>query len=141
MKEWGYGLNTFHKTAHVYVEEMPWHLHCLQEICEWFCCHFPNIPFPSWLHYTYTNEDGSKEVYTWKEWWGGTNAWFHMYIHSPIFDLAYNKGKCKGYCLSVDYEALKDIIKEIDKEYYDRIIKSEKEDEQDKERESRESNK
>jgi hypothetical protein len=132
MKKWGLGTNTCRKEASIHIEIMPWYLFLLERISEWFCDHFPNIPFPSWIHYTYTNEDGSKEVYTLKEWWGGTQSWFHCCIHSPIFSFVYNEGRCKGYAFDVDYELVKKFLCETDKERWESIVEREKEEEQDK---------
>lgn len=138
MKNWHYGTNTYYKTAHICVDILPWYLYYLERVVEWFCCYFPNIPFPSWLHYT-DKDDGS--VYTWKEWWGGTSSLFHCYIHNPIFNFVYNREKYNTFQFEVDYEKLKEFIKNTDKKEYEYMIMREKENEQDKERESKESDK
>ncbi len=132
MKKWGIGINTYYKKASLHIDILPWYLYYLERVDEWLCSHFPDIPFPSWLHYTYTDEDGSTEVYTWKDWWGGTRSWFHCYVHMPIFDFVYNQKRCKGYSFDINYESYKKYIKERDKKQYEFLINSEKEDEEDK---------
>ena len=131
MKTWHYGINTYHKTASVYVEIVPRHLYYLEKIFEYFCCIriLRWIKFPSFINIT-DKDDGS--VYTLKEWWGDLGGWFHCIIHIPIFDCVYNKGRCKTFSFEIDYFKLKEYIKETNKEYWDRIEKDEKEDEEDK---------
>jgi len=130
MRRWGYGVNSYFKTASVDVDILPRHLYYLERTVEFICCYLiPNIPFPSFLHVT-DKDDGS--VYTWKEWWGGLEGWFHCTVHSPVFNYVYNSGRCKGFMIPVDYEYLKDKFKDMDKEYWDRVTESEKEAEKDK---------
>jgi len=134
MKSWTYAVNSYYKTADIYVEILPRRLYYLEKIVEYFCCIriLKWIKFPSFINYTYKNKDGSIEIYTLKEWWGDLGSWFHCVIHSPIFDYVYNSGRCKTFSLPADYELLKGKFKDIDKEYWERIIESEKEDEKDR---------
>jgi hypothetical protein len=124
MKDWHYSVNSFYKTANINVDILSRRLYYLERIVEFVCDYFPNIPFPSFLHIT-DKDDGT--VYTWKEWWGGTQGWFHCTIHSPIFNYVYNSGRCNGFCFPVDYDELKERFKDIDKEYWKRVEEFDKE--------------
>jgi len=134
MKIWSYGVNSYYKTADIHVDVLPWYWYWLEKIVEYFCCirilHW--IKFPSFINYTYKNKDGSKEIYTLKEWWGDLGSWFHCTIHNPIFQYVYSNKRNKTFSFPADYEKLKEDFKDIDKEYWKRIIESEKEDEEER---------
>lgn len=132
MRKWSYAVNSYYKTASIEIDILPKHLYYLEKIAEYFCCIriLRWIKFPSFIHIT-DKDDGS--VYTLKEWWGNLGGWFHCTIHNPIFNYVYNQNRCKGFALAVDYEKLKDLFKDIDKEYWDRIAESEKEYEKERE--------
>jgi hypothetical protein len=144
MKIWNYAVNSYYKTASIYVDIIPRHLVYFERVVEYFCCirilHW--IKFPNW-NFICVDDDGhwhwkaDETTYTLKEWWGDLGSWFHCTIHTPIFQYVYDYKRYKTFSYPADYDKLKADFKDIDKEYWDRIAESEKEDEKMREEDER----
>jgi hypothetical protein len=112
MKTWDYGVNSLHKTRHVWFEEAPWYIFAIDSFTTWLCDYFPPIPFPA---ISMTDENGEKT--TWKEYYGDTRAFFHVKVHDPIFQWV--ESKKKTIIVDTPYEFLKEKFYETDKEFFD----------------------
>lgn len=134
MIKWGYAVNSYYKTASIYVDIIPRHLVYFERVVEYFCCirilHW--FKFPNW-NFICVDDDGhwhwkgNETTYTLKEWWRDLGSWFHCEIHNPIFQYINDPKRCKAFSFPADYDKLKADFKDIDKEYWDRIAESEKE--------------
>jgi hypothetical protein len=124
MRVWYYGVNVYHKTAQIMVDEAPWYIFLLDRVVGWICGVIPAIPLPK-IKMKLNKEDADfvgYEFTTWKDWYGDTNQWFYIHIHMPVFHYCNSKGK--DYAIPVDYDKLKELFYKADKEFWDNEIKS-----------------
>jgi len=95
MRKWGYGINSFHKTAYIWVEESSWWVFALDRTIEWLCGIIPHISFPRIRMKLKDAEDiefnDGSEWTTWQEWYGDLNQYFHCIVHMPVFNYCYSQ--------------------------------------------------
>jgi hypothetical protein len=105
MRKWSYGINSYHKTANIYVDDAPWLIFALERSIEFICDVIPSIPFPKVKMRLKDPDDiefiGS-EWTTWKDWYGDLNQYFHLLVHSPVF--YYCQGRMKTKFVDITYD-------------------------------------
>jgi len=130
MRKWGYGINSFHKTAYIWVEKSSWWVFALDRSIEWFCGIIPHIRFPKIRMKLKDAEDieinDGTEWTTWQDWYGDLSQYFHCIVHMPIFNYCYSKIKCKS--IEIDYDLAKETFYESDKKFWDWEISLNEED-------------
>jgi len=121
MERWGLGINSYHKTAHIWCDVAPFYIFWLDDIMTAICGYlilsipFPRIPLR--LKDDEMEDNDDKRWTTWRDWYGDLSQWFHLYMHIPIFDFC---NKCeKHYWLEVPYRKTRKIFYEMDKDYWD----------------------
>lgn len=87
MRDWNVGYNNVYYTAHLSLEEVPAFYHYLELITSKICDWIPNIPFPR-IPITIDGEKTNLQ-----DWYGGINSLFHIFVHTPIFNLRWDKTK------------------------------------------------
>ena len=112
MKSWSYGINTYHKTASIWLEEGRRYIFLLDRAVEFLCSIIPPIPFPNIGKIV---DDG--EEYTLKEWWGSLDQMVCCSIHSPITIFCYRK--INRTWIDIKYNKCRELFYEKDKEYWD----------------------
>lgn len=129
MKSWGYGINSYHKTTSVYLEEGHWWLFFIRAFGDFICEHTPCIPLPSIKFKLVDKEDikfnGGNNWTTLKEWYSSLNDIVHLFIHEPILDLFWKK--IKETDIEIPYSKLRKLFYEVDKEWWDEQENSAKE--------------
>ena len=93
MKTYYIGTNNYWHTASISFDEVPTILYYLENIVSWICSIFPEIPLPKIkfkLKYNddwcwSPNEDGWTTL---RDWFGDTQALFHIYVCTPVHNLA-----------------------------------------------------
>lgn len=119
MRVWCYGVNSYHKTAHIHADDAPWYIFLLDRVVEWICGMIPAIPLPK-IKMKLNKEDAEMvghNITTWKEWYGDIQQWFCLNIHMPV--MYFCNEKKKTFIISVNYNKLKKVFYEADKEYWD----------------------
>ena len=129
MKRWHYGINSYYKTADVYLEEASFLIFLLEDIVAFICELIPCIPLPK-IKIKLKNpedieiNDGNRWT-TLKDWHGNLNALFHLYIHMPVDHFCWKRTKTK--CISIPYDKCKELFYKEDKDFWDEEIKTAKE--------------
>ncbi len=132
MKRWSIGINSYHKTAHVVLEELPLYVSLIEKANDRFCgfinsylaISFPNI-FPKKrdpiedcvcknLEIKCDNHD---KLYTLKEWYGDLGQFWCGHVCQNIFGWCWSKTKCTS--LDITYDKCKELFYEDNKEYFD----------------------
>ncbi|MBA7695997.1 hypothetical protein ES703_104639 [subsurface metagenome] len=121
MKRWGYGINSYHKTATIYCEVAPFYIFWLESIISTICGYLiPAIPFlkiPLRLKDDELEWNDGKRWTTWKDWYGDLSQWFHVQVDMTIFDFC-NKFQ-KHYSINVPYHKLRKSFYEMGKDFFD----------------------
>lgn len=122
MKRWGYGINSYHKTAHIFCEVAPFYIFWLEDIVQNICGYFiPAIPFPKIplrLKDDEMEDNDGKRWTTWKDWYGDLSQWFCGHVDMPVFNFC---TKCqKHYSVGVPYQKLRKSFYEMGKDFFDK---------------------
>lgn len=121
MRNWSYGINSIHRTAHILVEESSWWAFAIDRTIEWLCGIIPHIRFPKVKMRLKDAEEiefnDGNEWTTLHNWYGDINQFFHLYVHMPVFDFCYSRIKCKS--IEIDYDRAKEMFYESDKKFWD----------------------
>jgi hypothetical protein len=120
MKVWGYGINSYHKTAHIYVDEAAWWVFALDNVIEFICDIMPSIPFPKVKLRLRDPEDieiNESEWTTWKDWYGDLNQYFHLFVHCPVFEYCHDK--MKSQFVDITYEKAREMFYDSDRKFFD----------------------
>ena len=121
MRKWGYGINSIHRTAHIYVEESSWWVFAIDRIIEWLCGIIPPIRFTKVRMRLKDAEDiafnDGSEWTTLQDWYGDISQVFHLLVHIPMFNLCYSKIKSKS--IEIDYDRAREMFYEGDKRFWD----------------------
>ena len=130
MKHWSYGINSYHRTASLLLNEAPWYVFFIEWLFDGIlsCVHVPKIPFPNILpskrnkiedcackNMAKQCEDHD-QLYTLQEWYGDLGQWYHVNVCSPITEWAQKRVK------SIDFEVDYDVLVQkfsVDKAYFD----------------------
>ena len=119
MKSWSYGINTYYKTASIWLEEGHWYMFFLDRAIEFLCSIIPSIPFPN-IRFKLNKEDAEfmgDEWTTLKKWYGDLNQWFCGSVHSLTTDFCYRK--INRMHVDIKYSKCRELFYEKDKEYWD----------------------
>ena len=119
MKRWGYGINSYHKTAHIFCEIAPFYIFWLEDIVQTICAYLiPAIPFlkvPLRLKDDEIEWNDGKRWTTYKDWCGDLSQWFCAHIDMPVFNFC---TKCqKHYSIDVSYRKLRKSFYEMGKTF------------------------
>ena len=120
MKRWGYGINSYNKTATIFCEVAPFYIFWLEDIISAICGYlilaipFPKIPLR--LNDDDTEDNDGKRWTTYKDWCGDLSQWFHVHVDMSVFDFC-NKCK-KHYSMDVPYYKLKKSFYEMSKKFW-----------------------
>jgi len=120
MRKWTYGINSYHKTAHICVDDAPWWVFALDNLIEFICDIIPSIPFPRVRLRLRDPEDiecNESEWTTWKDWYGDLNQYFHLYAHCPVFEYCQDKMNSKS--VDIPYEKARGMFYDSDKKFFD----------------------
>jgi hypothetical protein len=120
MKVWGYGINSYHKTAQIHVEEAAWWVFALENSIEFICDIMPSIPFPNVKLRLRDPEDieiNESEWTTWKDWYGDLNQYIHLFVHCPV--LEYCNKKMKSQSVDITYEKAREMFYDSDRKFFD----------------------
>lgn len=116
MQKWGVGLNGYHRTCSLWLDEGPWWSFWLQDAACWVCDHIPKwkVPFVS----LFKVKDGGN-TYTVAERYGDTwHDLFHVFVCGPVVQWAFGK-VTKRYGLPVEWELGKVLFYKDDPERWD----------------------
>jgi len=120
MRKWGYGINSLHKTANIHIDDGPWWAFALDDLVGAICDIIPSIPFPK-IKLKLKDPDDIEiqggQWTTWKEWHGDLNQYFHVSVHSPVFEFCQNKIKTKS--VDITYDQAREMFYEHDKKFFD----------------------
>jgi len=121
MRKWGYGINSIHRTAHIYVDQSSWWVFAIDRAIEWLCGIIPSIRFPKLKMRLKDAEDiefndGSVWA-TWQDWYGDLNQLFHLHVHLPVFYFCQSRIKVKS--IEIDYDRAREMLYEGDKKFWD----------------------
>jgi len=120
MRNWSYGINSYYKTATIWLEEGPWWIFLLDRIIEFLCEIIPPIKFPNLKLRLKNKEDiefyGS-EWTTWREWYGDLNEFFHVTVHESIFRFCQRRINYKH--IDIDYSEARELFYLEDKDFWD----------------------
>ena len=123
MKKWGYGINSFHRTAHIYIEKSSWWVFAIDRTIEWLCGIIPPISFPKVKMRLKDAEDietnDGSEWTTLQDWYGDISQFSHLRVHMPVFDFCSSKIECKS--IEIDYDQAREMFYESDKKFWDEI--------------------
>lgn len=121
MRRFGYGINSFHKKASIWVDYAPFWVFWLDDIFNFLCDRIPALPLPP-IPLRLFNEgsiefnDGRKWV-TLREWCGDLRGLFHLYVHTPILNYCF--GRTDGRVIQVNYNKARKVFYDKDKEFWD----------------------
>ena len=121
MKKWDYGINSYHKTAQIHVDEAAWWVFALDNLIEFICDIMPSIPFPKVKLRLRDPEDieiNESEWTTWKDWYGDLNQHFHLFVHCPVFE--YCNKKMKSQSVDITYEKAREMFYDSDRKFFER---------------------
>lgn len=121
MRSWNYGINTYYKTAHISIDDMPMWVFMLDKFAEFVCDKAPPIPlppFPIRLSKEASIEwcDDSRWT-TAREWYGDLRGWFCCKVHTPITNFCW--ARMTHITIDVNYKKLKKAFYESDKAFWD----------------------
>ena len=120
MRKWSYGINSYHKTATIYVDDAPWWIFALERSIEFICDIIPSIPFPKVkmrLRDPGDIECIESEWTTWKEWYGDLNQYFHVLAHNPVF--YYCQDRMKTKFVDITYDKAREMFYDSDRKFFD----------------------
>ena len=123
MRTWSYSINSLpqFKYGTLHLEEMPWYVSLIETVNDRVCYligTYLAFDFPNILHHQWDKDDSTYNG-SLKEWFGGPYAMWHIYICSPIFDWCWKHPKRKSYDFDLGYDAVKKIMYEHDKKFFD----------------------
>jgi hypothetical protein len=129
MKSWSYGINSYHKTSSICLEEGAWWLFLIRAFGDFICEYTPCIPLPN-IKFRLSDKgdikfNGGNKWTTLKEWYGSLNDIVHLFIHEPILDFFWKK--IKETDIEIPYSKLRKLFYEVDKEWWDEQETSAKE--------------
>jgi hypothetical protein len=112
MKKWSIWTNNYYFTAEISLFEAPWYVFFIEEMIQFICHWFPNIPFPKIKIIRDGYETNLKDYY------GGTRALFHIYVCTPIYNWCWDNTKKEW--IEFPYKKLERMFPEIikDSDYY-----------------------
>jgi len=120
MNHWSYGINSHHHTASVYLEKAHWWVFALERLVDAVCGKFPEIRLPHIKMKLRDPDDvemEGKEYTYWDEWWGDTQQVFCVYVHHPVLHYCWRKTKTRD--IEIDFERLKSMFYDEDKDFWD----------------------
>jgi len=122
VRHWGYVINGLYKTANIILEEAPWYIFALFRLADIACDSVLPIKFPPLPLKLKDSGDieanDNKEWTTWRDWYGDLGQFICVHFHMPINDFCFRKIKEKT--VEIDYDKLKKIFHEDDKDFWDR---------------------
>jgi len=120
MRKWGYGINSYCKTADIYVDDASWWIFALDRSIEFICDIIPSIPFPKVRMRLKDPDDiefNESEWTTWKDWYGDLNQWFHLFAHCPVFEC--RRDKMKSESVDITYDKAREMFYDSDRKFFD----------------------
>lgn len=126
MREISYGINSYHKIAHIYIDYGPPLIFLLRWLFDWICFLIPRIPFPPIP--IKLRDLGSIEFNEGKKWtnlhvwWGSLDSWFCGTVHCWISDYCWRRIDCRS--IKVDYNELKEATYDKEKKFWDDNIET-----------------
>lgn len=120
MKSWSYGLNGYYKTASIWLHEAPFYIFLLDWLANCICGIVPAISFPKLplkLSLEKAEDNDGERWTTWKDWYGDLGQFVHCHFHDPIFQFC--QARMNEKWVEIDWEKLKKIFYEEDKEFWD----------------------
>lgn len=121
MRRLGYGINSYLKTASIYVDYAPAWIFGLNDISDFLCSIIPPIPLPPIPIRLFDKEsiefnDGDKWT-TLKDWCGTLRDLVHLFIHTPIIEYCWRK--IDGRVIAIDYSEARKVFYDRDKVFWD----------------------
>lgn len=121
MRRIGYGINSYHKTASIYVDYAPCWVFGFDAIGGFLCQITPPIPLPAIPMRLFDKgsiefNDGDKWT-TLKDWCGTLRDLFHLFIHVPIIEYCWRK--TEGRIIAVNYNKARKAFYDKDKTFWD----------------------
>jgi hypothetical protein len=113
MQTYFIGKNNYWRTASLILEEVPAGLYYLNSLTTWICDIFPEILLPKlrfrlrskgdwdWT----SNRDGWTTL---REWFGDTQALFHLWVCTPMFN--FTQKHTKSISINLPYNFLKELF-------------------------------
>ena len=124
MRKIGYGINSYHKTASIWIEYSSPLVFALKGTFDFICWYLvPPIPLPN---FKITREG---ETYTIKEYYRNLGELFCLLVHHPILDFCYKR--IESRTIDIDYDKAKEAFYDKDKKFWDENEKEAKEIEND----------
>jgi len=121
VRKWTYGINSYHKTASLILEDAPWWVFVLEDFVDFLSANIPAIPFPSIKIYLTNEEDiecnGGDNRTSLRDWYGDLHQWFHCRIHNPIFHFCVRRIRWKE--VKIEYDRAKELFRDEDKEFWE----------------------
>ena len=128
MRKISYGINSYNKVAHIYIEYGSFLIFWLEWIFDWICFLIPGIPFPPIPMKLKDSEsiefNDNKKWTNLREWYGDLNSWFCVAIHNRISDYCWKRIDCRD--IKVDYNELKKATYDKEKRFWDDNIEAAK---------------
>lgn len=120
MRKWGYGINSFHNKANIYVDDAPWWVFALDDLVEAICGIIPSVPFSNARLKLKDPEEIEFHGGQWttlKEWYGDLNQYFHVRVHCPVFEFCQRRIKTNS--VEITYARAREMFYESDKKLFD----------------------
>ena len=112
MRKISYAINSYHKTASIWVEYTSPLIFFLDRISEFICGYLvPSIPLPN---FTIVKE---REKTTVKDYYGDLKSLFHCHVHSPISNYCWRKTDSR--MIEIDYDKARRAFYDKDKKFWD----------------------
>lgn len=121
MRYWSYAINSYYKTATIYLEEASMFILFLERMVEFLCDIFSVVGLPHipWVLFDKTSiefNSGERKIYL-DEWHGTLGSVFCMLIHSPVISFCDKYKKRIGY--EADYNEVKKLFYNENKKFFD----------------------
>ena len=124
MRRISYGINSYDRTAKIYIEYSSPLISWLDWLFDWICFLVPEIPFlpiPIKLRDSMSIEfNNNKEWTNLHKWYGDLNSWFCATIHSWVSGYCWER--TDGRYVKISYDELKKAIYDKEKEFWDQNI-------------------
>ena len=122
MKDWHYGINSYKKTGHIHIQTGSWYYFALDYVTETICGYIPAIPLPK-IPFKLRDKlsieiNDNKKWTNLNDWYGDISSLFCCLVHNYVLHFCDKHMNHKT--IEVEYNKLKELFYEEDKEIWDR---------------------
>ena len=120
MRVWGYGINSYHKTASIHIEDAAWWIWGLDWLVDKVCSFIIPIPLPPIPIRLWDKDsiefNGGKKWIKLNEWVDNLRGLFCCFVHQNVSNFCWKRIESKF--LEIDYDKLRELLYDGDSKFW-----------------------